>query len=124
MTLLVDTSVFVSIIRGEPKAHAWIVAHGRTALSASAATILELERGVESSADKKMVSAVLHAVVVVAIDGPIAERAGALWRRYGPSHGVDAIDSIIAATAQIARLPLVTHNVKHFPMLNDVNRPF
>jgi predicted nucleic acid-binding protein len=30
----------------------------------------------------------------------------------------------IAATALISQLPLVTHNVRHFPMLKGLKRPY
>jgi predicted nucleic acid-binding protein len=50
---------------------------------------------------------------------------GGLYRRdYGKSHNVGLADALIAATATQRRVPLVTLNRKHFPMLQDVIVPY
>ena len=49
--------------------------------------------------------------------------AGDYVRRYGPSHGVDPIDALIAATAKTRNLELATLNLKHFPMIDTPKRP-
>ena len=50
------------------------------------------------------------------VDKKIAEAAGRLVKHYQPSHGLDDIDALIAATAEAHGLKLATVNVKHFPM--------
>lgn len=43
--------------------------------------------------------------------------------RYHLSHNVGAFDCLIAAPAYRLRLPLYTHNLKHFaPLLGDLAR--
>lgn len=55
----------------------------------------------------------------------IVEEAGRLGRRWLPSHNsIDIADLIIAATATTLELPLLTRNVKHFPMFPDLQRPY
>ena len=34
------------------------------------------------------------------------------------------LDALIAATALVARLPLITLNTKHFPGVKDVRKPY
>jgi predicted nucleic acid-binding protein len=61
----------------------------------------------------------------ISVDNEIAERAGVLANRFLRSHpGVDPVDFIIAATAEIHDALLWTRNVKHFPMISDLAPPY
>jgi predicted nucleic acid-binding protein len=46
----------------------------------------------------------------------IVDRAGALYRRWHPSHGSGVNDALLAATAESTGGKIVTQNVKHYPM--------
>jgi hypothetical protein len=50
--------------------------------------------------------------------------AGFFKRDYQPSHGTGIADALIAATAEVHEMRLVTLNEKHFPMLDDVVVPY
>jgi predicted nucleic acid-binding protein len=55
----------------------------------------------------------------------IAHCAGELRRRYRRSHcAIGLVDYLIAATALVHGLELVTLNIKHFPMFADLEPPF
>ena len=57
----------------------------------------------------------------VPVSTDVAKVAGALARRYRPSHsGIEDFDYLIAATALILDAELLTTNVKHFPMLEGL----
>lgn len=59
------------------------------------------------------------------VDGDIAKRAGELTRRYlRASPGIDLVDFVVAATAEVLVAPLWTRNVKRFPMVEDVRDPY
>ena len=59
------------------------------------------------------------------LDETIAERAGALGRRYLTSHpGIDVADLILAALTQQLEAELKTTNVKHFPMFKGLKPPY
>jgi len=59
------------------------------------------------------------------VDTIIAERAGELGRRWLPSHGsIDGADLAIAATAMVIGCPVLTCNVKHFPMFVNLKKPY
>jgi predicted nucleic acid-binding protein len=56
------------------------------------------------------------------VDEPIARGAGVLARRYRGSHaGIGDVDYLIAATALLLDVELLTTNVKHFPMLEGLS---
>lgn len=59
------------------------------------------------------------------VDQPGAEQAGALGRRWLPSHHeVDGADLAIAATAMANQARLLTLNVRHFPMFAGPEPPY
>jgi predicted nucleic acid-binding protein len=54
------------------------------------------------------------------VDADIVDMAGALYRQWHPSHGIDVNDAFLAATAMKTGGKIVTLNVKHFPMTDLV----
>ena len=61
----------------------------------------------------------------LALDEPIARRAGQLGRRWRASHpGLATPDLVIAATALEHDLDLATLNVRHFPMFEGLEPPY
>lgn len=69
--------------------------------------------------------AFLAALVWHPVDADVAEEAGALGRRWLPSHrGIDGADLAIAATAIRADAHLLTRNVEHFPLFEGLRAPY
>ncbi len=59
------------------------------------------------------------------VDAGVAEEAGALGRRWLPSHHtIDGADLAIAATAIRNGSRLLTRNVHHFPMFAGLHSPY
>lgn len=50
------------------------------------------------------------------VDQAIVDRAGEIYRRWHPSHGIDVNDAILAATVKQSGGRIYTLNVKHYPM--------
>jgi len=50
------------------------------------------------------------------VDQAIVDRAGEIYRRWHPSHGIDVNDTILAATVKQSGGRIYTLNVKHYPM--------
>lgn len=50
------------------------------------------------------------------VDQSIVDAAGALYRKWHPSHGIDVHDAILAATALHAGGRIFCLNRKHYPM--------
>lgn len=119
---LLDTNVLSEFIR--PRPDPGVVARLRTCrreqLFASVVTRYELRHGAALRDDEgrlwsRLAAEILPLVDWLAVDEQVAERAGeisALQRRRGRPCG--ALDPLLAATAQVHRLQLVTRNLRHF----------
>jgi predicted nucleic acid-binding protein len=125
MTVLVDTSVLIDYLRGHQGAAA-VLERERAAAPLRASEITRLEvlagmRPAEEDATRSLLSTLLwHAV-----DADVAEDAGALGRRWLPSHHtIDSADLAIAATAIRAGAQLLTRNVRRFPLFPDLHPPY
>lgn len=120
--MLVDTDVMIDFLRGQPQAVAYMQTLDLP-LHLSAITVAELYAGIREG-ERAVLSQTLAACEVHPVSPRIAEHGG-LWRRdYRASHGVGLNDALIAATALLAKLPLVTLNAKHYPMLDSVEIPY
>lgn len=121
--MLLDTCIVIDLLRGRKEALAFIIGL-RTAPSLSAVTAAELIAGVRNARERREIERLLQLYVIQDIELEIASLAGDYVRQYGPSHGVDPIDALIAATAKTRNLDLATLNLKHFPMFKGLKRPY
>ncbi len=125
MTVLVDTSVLIDVLRGRPEA-ARVLEVEREAgvLHASEVTRLEILAGMRPE-EEAATRLLFTALAWHPLDEGVAEAAGAIGRRWLPSHrGIDAADLAIAATALHVGARLLTMNVRHFPMLPGLVAPY
>ena len=123
---LVDTSVAVDHLRGHAPAVALLEAmvEDHEELLGSALTRYELLAGVRDE-ERHRLSRFFAALTWVPVDAEIAEAGGELAKRYRRSHpGIDDIDFLIAATATVTGAELLTVNVRHFPMLQALRKPY
>ena len=125
MTALVDTSVLIDYLRGRRDA-AELLENERAAapLQASEITRLEVLAGMQP-AEEDGTRLLLSTLVWYPVDADVAEEAGALGRRWLPSHHtIDSADLAIAATAIRTGSRLLTLNVRHFPMFAGLQAPY
>ncbi len=125
MSALVDTSVLIDVLRGEAAAAA-VLRNARMAgpLHASEVTRLEVLAGMRRG-EETATRALLGVLTWHPLDDDVAEIAGELGRRWLPSNrGIDSADLAIAATAVLLGAPLLTRNIKHFPMFTDLSAPY
>jgi hypothetical protein len=120
---LVDTNILVDYLRGLDGAVSFILALDEPP-SVSVGSVMELYAGFRSRREELEAERLLQQATVLAATAEIAKRAGVFSRHYGPSHGLDDIDAIIAATAEHHGLRLATLNVKHFPMFPRLKRAY
>lgn len=125
MSALVDTSILVDYLRGHAGAGDLLERKRAAAvLHASEITRIEVLAGMRP-AEEDDTRALLSTLVWHPVDAEIAEEAGALGRRWLPSHHtIDSADLAIAATAVRTDARLLTRNVKHFPMFTDLRAPY
>lgn len=118
MNVVVDTSVLIDHLRGNPRALDRLRSHVQTDDTLWSVTVVRTEilAGMRPR-ESKPTMALLDALKWRAIDIDVADRAGALARRYMKSHpGIDTVDYLIAAATQSLDAVLLTQNVRHFPM--------
>ncbi|CCK60660.1 type II toxin-antitoxin system VapC family toxin [Mycobacterium canetti] len=123
---LIDTSVAVDHLRGEPAAAgllAELVDSGER-IAASELVRFELLAGVRET-ELPALEAFFSALTWTRVTEDIARISGRLARRYRSSHsGIDDVDYLIAATAIVVDADLLTTNVCHFPMFADLQPPY
>jgi predicted nucleic acid-binding protein len=121
--MLLDTCIMIDVLRGKAAAVAFVAGLEATP-ALSAVTVTELVAGCRNSKERRQIDLLLSHYAVQDIGLDIAALAGEYIHRYGPSHGTDPIDALIAATAKVRALPLATLNLKHFPMFAGLARPY
>ncbi len=77
------------------------------------------------SPERSRTERLLSSLRWVAVDEPISRRGGELGKQYRRSHpGLDIIEFLIAATAQLLDADLATANVRHYPMFVGLAPPY
>lgn len=125
---LLDTTVAVDHLRGDPAAAAFleslVAAEGDEPLLASEVTRFELLAGVRPR-ERSALEDFFTVLDWVPVTEAVAREAGDLARRYRKSHtGIGAADFMIAATARLLEAELLTTNVRHFPMFPRLAPPY
>lgn len=122
---LVDTSVLIDLLRGVEAARSTVLEEMRNGrLHASEITRLEVLAGMRPT-EEQPTRALLDTLTWHPVDSAVAERAGALGRRWLPSHrGIDGADLAIAATAELLHARLLTRNIRHFAMFENLASPY
>ena len=118
---LFDSTVLIAHLRGESAATTLLLdAVAADAACCSVLSRVELEGGMRSN-ERASVQRMFSAIEAIGVTEPIAVRAGELLRRFRRSHqGIDLVDCVIAASAELADAELLTLNVKHFPMFKGL----
>ena len=85
---------------------------------------VEIEGGMRS-AERSSVARLFSVLDLQPVTDLIAARAADYLRTHRRSHpGIDVVDYVIAATADVLGAELLTQNVKHFPMFEDLQPAF
>jgi predicted nucleic acid-binding protein len=133
MSYLIDTNVLSELRRKQPNSDvvAWVQARPASTFYISVLTLGELRKGIASLGDSEKQQSLLDWLEVelpqffmgrvLPIDAAIADRWGGLVAQAG--RPVPAIDSLLAATALVNGLQMVTRNHKDFayPGLQTIN---
>lgn len=119
MRVVLDSTVLIDHLRGSADAGSYL-ASLRDPPACSEIVRVEVITGLRS-AERRPAELLFGAIEWIAVDEPIARRAGELGRRFRASHqGIDAADLAVAATAEHLEAVLATANVKHFPMFPEL----
>ncbi len=120
---LVDTCILIDYFRGKNDA-AKFFDNLKSPPFLSSLTVAELYAGVREGKERQLLDNLVSQFPVLPLDNEVATKGGLYRRQYSKSHGVGMIDALLAATAEIKNIVLVTRNVKHFPMIEDVHCPY
>ncbi len=115
VTCLLDTAVVVDLIRKHPPAQVWIAA--QTQPGVCSVVWLEVLQGAQNKADQQKALRLLGRFERVELLKADFDWAIANLLKYGLSHGVGALDRLIASVNQRLQVPLYTRNLRHFAPL-------
>lgn len=90
----------------------------------SSISIAELYAGVRKGEESRLLEVFIETFEVISLNKNIAKVGGRYRNQYNPSHGTGLVDALIAATAKEIEAQLITFNTKHFPMLDDIIKPY
>lgn len=120
-----DSTVLIAHLRGVSGATDLIA--GAAEADEAVCSVLsrvEIEGGMRS-AERAAVARLFAALRLEPVSDAVAMRAGELLRLHRRSHpGIDIVDYVVAATADLLEAELMTLNVKHFPMRRGLRPAF
>jgi predicted nucleic acid-binding protein len=116
---LLDTTVLIDLARGDVRAAAFVdnERQVKNDLHLPVISAMELIVGCRDKAEIGKMSRLIADFTVVDLTPTASRRAYDLIVAFSKSHGLVIPDALIAATALIEGIPLVTHNTKHFEMI-------
>jgi|SRR3989338_2825453 len=114
---LLDTDVFIWILRGRKDVVNKVSAlRNKSPLSLSVITIAEVYQNIFPS-ELLTTEEHMEKHIIFDTDAKIAKIAGLYWQQYSKQlKNLSLTDCLIAGTANVNDLVLVSLNVKHFPM--------
>jgi predicted nucleic acid-binding protein len=126
MKALLDTTVLIDHLRGDKKAAQFLAQAVTRGDELWSVTVVRTEvlAGMRPK-EEKATKLLLSQIKWLEVDTALADAAGDLARKYMKTHpGVDTVDYIIGAAAQEFHADLKTTNVKHFPMIAGLKKPY
>lgn len=137
MKYLLDTNIVSEMVRPKPNINVqkWLDEIPSESLFISVLTLGEIRRGIEKLEDTKRKNYLVlwleqelpqwFGKNILPIDQEIAERWGYLTSVLNKNNHLNAIDTLLAATALANNLKMVTRNVKDFNIQGlEVINPF
>jgi len=113
MSILLDTDVFIDILRFRAQAEAWITTLQTPPLLSGVAA-LEVAFGARSARDLRDIRVVESRFRIVWPEATDMEQAAQQFASLRLTHGIGGLDAVTAAIALRLNLTLATYNVKHF----------
>ena len=119
MNFLIDTDVLIDISKGIKNAADYIESL-KGSVFISAITSMEIVVGARNKEEIKEIEKFLLNFSQISLDEKITRHAYELIREHAQAHGLEIPDALIAATAKINGLKLVTRNKRHYTPIRDL----
>ncbi len=122
--LLLDTAIVVDVLRGYPPALQWL--EQQESVGVSDIVWLEIIEGAPNRRMEQIALRLLERFERANTTAQDIDWAIQQLLRFHLSHGLDAMDCLIAASSYRLGVPLYTRNLKHFiPLLGELAcRPY
>ncbi len=119
-----DSNVLIAHLRGDTRATELLASTPNDDRLASVLARVEIEGGMRTG-ERTQVASLFSVIRLLPVTDAIARRAAEHLRRYRRSHeGVDLVDYVVAASAELHDAELATLNVRHFPMFKGLRPPW
>jgi len=117
---LIDTDVLIDISRGNSNAADFVDAlQGDILIGRISA--MELIIGARNKRDQKVIEKFISLYSIQELSDAIGHNALQSLKQYSKSHGLTLADALIAATAMVNDLTLVSRNEKHFRPIKELS---
>ncbi len=118
---LIDTDVIIWYLRGNQKAYDLI--HSIDEFCISSITYMELVQGMRNKDELRILQKTLRQwnVKTIYVNEEISAKALFFVEEYFLNHSMELADSMIAATASMYGMTLITANDKHYKVVKDLS---
>jgi len=116
--MIIDTDVLIWYMRGNTKAYR-VIHRQRHGFSLSVVTYIELVQGMRNKRELNEFKKALRSwkASVLPVNEAISDKAKYYIEQYYLSHSLQLADALVAGTAVIHNLPILTGNDKHYRMI-------
>lgn len=120
--LLVDADILIDVGRGNDQAVTRLKQEAQQAtLAVSTITYLELLVGCGNKREQQQAERFLRRFQVIPVDPSISDTATDLLRQYRLSHGLLIPDAMIAATALVYGVSLLSKNQRDYRFISNLS---
>lgn len=112
--LMLDTNIIIDYLKQKPDVVSFIEKYGKGNIVLSPFVVMEIYQGVLNKEDLNRTRKKLKGFTTLTIDQAIIDLALQIQQQYVLSHNLGIPDTLIAATALIYDLELITYNLKDF----------
>ena len=116
---LIDTDVLIDISRGNGDAADFVDALPEE-IFIGRISAMELIIGARNKRDQKVIEEFISVYSIKELSESIGREAHQRLKQYAKSHGLTMADALIAATAIVNDLDLVSKNEKHFRPIKEL----
>ena len=118
---LIDTDIIIWYLRGNQKAYDLIHSIGEFCISSI--TYMELVQGMRNKDELRILQKTLRQwnVKTIYVNEEISAKALFFVEEYFLNHSMELADSMIAATASMYGMTLITANDKHYKVVKDLS---